>query len=172
MGLPPPARDYSSLEIHVFTAQNINTFTPLVSVHTLHCTTAPCRESSQRYFWIPQDQSSWECLQAENIFAFSSAFLDCFCKCLKHKIAGKSKQFKELWGGNIFIQMRGTKIFCLPFLEKQHVPVVGYGWWEHEEPGSCHQLSLSQEICFAWCLSAGPWRGWCGTCGRSETLKG
>lgn len=45
--LPLPTRDYSSLEIHVFTVLNINTFIPLVSGYTLHCSTAPCRENSQ-----------------------------------------------------------------------------------------------------------------------------
>lgn len=98
MGLPPLTRDYSSLEIRVFTVQNINRFTPLVSVYTLHCSTAPRRENSQISLWILQDQSSWECLQAENVFAFSSPFPNCFWKCLKHKIAGKSKPLKELRG--------------------------------------------------------------------------
>lgn len=96
MGLPLPTRDYSSLEIHVFAV--LNTFIPLVSVYTLHYSTGPWRENSQVSLWI--DQSSWECLQEENVFAFSSAFLNCFWKCLNHKIGGKKKKktLKELWG--------------------------------------------------------------------------
>lgn len=167
MGLPPLTRDYSSLEIHVFTVQNINTLTPLVSVYTLHCSTASRKENSQISLWIPQDQSSWECLQAENVFEYSSPSLNCFWKCLKHKIAGKSKPLKELWGETLIysIERYWNILLAFPWEITVAVAVVGYGGWESEEPGSCHQLALSKESCLAclvvfWPLEGMLWDIW------------
>lgn len=157
--------------------QNINRFTPLVSVYTLHCNTAPRRENSQISLWILQDQSSWECLQAENVFAFFAPFLNCFWKCLKHKIAGKSKPLKELWGETlIYSNEKYWNIFLRIF---SRFSLRNNMWqWLGVGDGSVRSLDPAiswpypRKVALHVWLSSGPWRGCCGTFGRSETQKG
>lgn len=142
LGLPPLTRDYISLEICVFTAQNINTLTPLVPMYTLHCSAAPHRENSQIPPWVPQDQSSWECVQAENMFEF--------------KIVGKSKPLKELWGEALIYSNERYWNILLTFPWET---TCGSGWvWVMGVWGACILPSAGlipgKLLCMSGCLLA------------------